>query len=180
MLKTTKITVVTILSIILIITIPFASSCILDNQNPPRTEQGLDVIAEVWDIIVNNYVDKDELDTSKLSQAAIEGMLKTLDDPYTAYMDTEAYQLSLSNLEGKFEGIGAAVGIKDDQIMIIAPFINSPADIAGIKAGDIDIGFTDNIPDVHIKKLFRQFSICKLINQIKVFWTGFYFRFAFM
>jgi carboxyl-terminal processing protease len=68
-------------------------------------------------------------------------MIAALDDPYSAYLDIEAYQMSLSDLEGKFEGIGAYIGVNEDgQIIIIAPIANSPADRAGIKAGDIILG----------------------------------------
>jgi carboxyl-terminal processing protease len=70
-------------------------------------------------------------------------MLEALDDPYSAYLDAETYQLSLSNLEGKFEGIGAYVAVQDEQIIIIAPIADSPAAKAGIKAGDIILEIDD-------------------------------------
>jgi len=70
-------------------------------------------------------------------------MVEALDDPYSAYLDAETYQLSLSDLAGKFEGIGAYVAVKDEQIMIIAPIPDSPAAKAGIKAGDIILGIDD-------------------------------------
>ena len=89
---------------------------------------------------LSDYVDKDRLDTSTLSQAAIKAIVEALDDPYTAYLDAEIYQLSLGNLEGKFEGIGAHVAVKDEQLTIIAPIAGSPAAKAGIKAGDKILG----------------------------------------
>jgi carboxyl-terminal processing protease len=64
-------------------------------------------------------------------------MVEALDDPYTSYLDTTAYQLSLRNLEGKFEGIGAYVAAKDEQITIIAPIADSPAEKAGIRKDDV-------------------------------------------
>ena len=116
----------------------FGAGCALGDRTSPSLGEGLDNIAEAWDIIINDYVDKDRLDISTLSQGAIKGMVEALDDPYSAYLDAEAYQLSLSDLEGKFEGIGAYVGVNEDkQIMIIAPIADSPAAKAGIKAGDI-------------------------------------------
>ena len=53
---------------------------------------------QAWNIIFQDYVDKDKLDTSTLSQAAIKGMVEALDDPYTSYLDAETYQLSMSEL----------------------------------------------------------------------------------
>ena len=115
----------------------FGAGCALGTNTPPNADLGLEVVNEAWDIIFQDYVDRDNLDASALSQAAIMGMLETLDDPYTSYMDAETYQLALSNLEGKFEGIGAYIGVSDDQHIIIAPIADSPAAKAGIRAGDI-------------------------------------------
>ena len=119
----------------------FVAGCCPVTNTPPNntgsgSAQGLDIVEEVWDIIFQDYVEKDSLDAGKLSQGAIIGMVEALDDPYTAYLDPEMYQLSLSDLEGKFEGIGAHVAIRDDQLVIIAPIPDSPADKAGIRAGD--------------------------------------------
>jgi carboxyl-terminal processing protease len=94
-------------------------------------------VEQAWNIILSDYVEKDSIDVSLLSQAAIEGMVEALDDPYTAYMDPEIYQLDVSESEGKFEGIGAEVAMEDGQLTIIAPFADSPAAEAGIRAGDV-------------------------------------------
>ncbi len=93
-------------------------------------------IEQAWNIILSDYVEKDKVDVDTLSQAAIEGMVAALDDPYTAYLDAETYQFELGDLEGKFEGIGAVVTIRDEQLMVIAPLAASPAAEAGIRAGD--------------------------------------------
>jgi len=140
--KTIKIIMITLL-LVVSLTLSFGAGCGVDDRTPPSLGPGLDSIAEAWDVIVNDYVDKDGLDTDALSQAAIKGMLEALDDPYSAYLDAEAYQLSLSDLEGKFEGIGAYVAIEDEQIVIIAPIADSPAARAGIEAGDIILEIDD-------------------------------------
>jgi len=93
-------------------------------------------VEQTWNIILNDYVEKDKIDVDALSQAAIEGMVEALDDPYTAYLDAETYQFELGGLEGKFEGIGAEVTIRDGQLMVIAPLAGSPAAEAGIQPGD--------------------------------------------
>ena len=115
----------------------FGAGCALGTSTPPNADLGRDVVTEAWDIIFQDYVDRDNLDGSALSQAAIRSMVETLDDPYTSYLDAETYQLALSSLEGKFEGIGAYIGVSDDQQIIIAPIADSPAAKAGIRAGDI-------------------------------------------
>jgi carboxyl-terminal processing protease len=118
-----------------IVAISFGAGCALSART--SEEQDLDIVEQAWNIIFQDYVDKDGLDASALTQGAIEGMVEALDDPYTAYLDAENYQLSLRSFEGKIEGIGASVAIKDGNITIIAPIADSPAEKAGIRAGDV-------------------------------------------
>jgi carboxyl-terminal processing protease len=134
--KTIKIIVISLL-LAAIVGLSFGVGCVIGTSNSTEPETGLEIVEEAWDVILQDYVDKDNLDSSALAQGAIKGMVEALDDPYTSYLDAETYQLSLRSLEGKFEGIGAYVGMKDEQLIIIAPIADSPADRAGIKAGDI-------------------------------------------
>ncbi len=95
-------------------------------------------VEQTWNIILDDYVEKDMVDVDRLSQVAIEAMLEMLDDPYTTYLDKESYQLSFEDLEGKFEGIGALITVNEDgRIEIVAPIAGSPAAEAGIQPGDI-------------------------------------------
>ncbi len=132
--KKMKIIAVSLL-LVVIIALSFGAGYVIAIRN--SSEPGLDVVEQAWNIILQEYVGRDELDTSTLAQGAIRGMLEALDDPYTAYLDAETYQLNLQDLSGKFEGIGAYVAVKDEQIVITAPIADSPADRAGIKSGDI-------------------------------------------
>jgi carboxyl-terminal processing protease len=124
-----------------IIALSFGAGCALGTKTspPPGTipQESLDAITEAWNIIFRDYVEKDKLDASKLAQGAIKGMVEALDDPHTAYLDADTYQLSVRNWSGKIEGIGAQVAVKDEQITIIAPIADSPAEQAGIRKGDI-------------------------------------------
>jgi len=134
--KTTKIIIATLLSVVIIAS-SFGAGCGLATRMNSSSRQGLDIVEQAWNLIFHDYVDKDKLDASTLSQAAIKGMVEALDDPYTSYLDAETYQLGLSSLEGKFEGIGAYIGVEDEKLIIIAPIADSPAAKAGIRAGDI-------------------------------------------
>lgn len=125
------------LLLVAVLTLSFGAGCNLGSRTSSSQGEGLEVVEQVWNIILDEYVDRDRLDISTMSRAAIEGMIEVLDDPYTSYLDAETYQLGLSSLEGEIEGIGAQVAIKDEQLTIIAPIADSPAAKAGIRAGDV-------------------------------------------
>ncbi|MCJ7605362.1 MAG: S41 family peptidase, partial [Dehalococcoidales bacterium] len=124
-------------AIIIVFALSFGAGYFVHSQLPPDYPEGLDTVAEVWDIIGEEYVDPSRFDTDNLSRAAIEGMIDLLDDPYTSFLDDNGYELFSSRLAGGFEGIGAYVTMDDDRLMIIAPIAGSPAEAAGIRAGDI-------------------------------------------
>ena len=103
-----------------------------DGKLPPE----FDILAEAWKQLSEDYVDKSKLDPQKLSQGAVKGMIEALDDPYSGYVDPKTKELEMSTFEGKFEGIGAVISMKDKQLTVVAPIADSPAEKAGIKAGD--------------------------------------------
>ncbi len=125
------------LLLVAVLILSFGAGCTLGSRTSSSPGENLEAVEQAWNIILDEYVDRDQLDTSALSRAAIEGMLDVLDDPYTSYLDAETYQLGLSSLEGEIEGIGAQVAIQDEKLTIIAPIADSPAAKAGIMAGDI-------------------------------------------
>ena len=102
---------------------------------PPSVDVKLpaefEVLSEVWQALNNNYVDKTKLDPKKLSEGAARGMMESL-DPFSSYVDPDTHKLEMSGLEGKFEGIGAVISMKDNQLTVVSPIADSPADKAGI------------------------------------------------
>ena len=134
MAKTIKIMAVTLL-LAATIALSFGAGCVLGAKNSPQPD--LDIVEEAWGIIYQDYVDSDQLDPDTLTQGAVRGMVESLDDPYTSYLDNTAYELWTRSVEGKFEGIGAHVEVKDEQITIVAPIPDAPAEKAGIRAGDV-------------------------------------------
>ena len=101
-------------------------------------QKGLDfsLFWEVWDRLNKYYLEKSSLEAQKMMYGAISGMVASLGDPYTVFLTPEQNKEAKNDLAGKFEGIGAQLGVKDKKIVIIAPLKNSPAEIAGLVPGD--------------------------------------------
>lgn len=91
---------------------------------------------EVWDKLEQKYIDKKKINLNKMIYGAIKGLVSSLEDPYTFFLTPEENKQSKDDLQGKFEGIGAQLGLKDSRIIIVAPLKDSPAAKAGLKAGD--------------------------------------------
>jgi carboxyl-terminal processing protease len=124
------------LLLVIIIALSFMAGYTLGARSPATVPDELDSVIEAWNIIFQEYVEPGRLDAGELSEGAIQGMMEALDDPYSAYLDAETYQQFLESIEGQYEGIGAHVTIRDEQIIIIAPIPDTPAARAGIRAGD--------------------------------------------
>ncbi len=124
---------------------------------PPIISEGLGVndkvdfsiFWEAWRRLEASYIDKSKIDYKKMVYGAVEGMVKTLGDPYTTYFTPSQTTSFNEELNGKYEGVGMVVGIKDEQLTVVSPFKGTPAEQAGLKAGDkilkIDNVFTNDI-----------------------------------
>jgi carboxyl-terminal processing protease len=92
---------------------------------------------QILDILSKEYVDPDRLDDRSLYEAAINGLLKSLSDTGTFYVDPDTYRIAVLPSSGAFEGIGATVSQQGGEIVIVAPIKDTPAEAAGIRAGDV-------------------------------------------
>ncbi len=90
---------------------------------------------EAWQIIHTQYVDQPVNDT-KLMEGAIRGMVNSLGDAHSTYMDPQTYKDANSELSGSYEGIGAVVDTSGAYLTVISTFPDSPAEKAGIQSGD--------------------------------------------
>lgn len=89
----------------------------------------------VWNMVKSNYVEQ-PVDETKLFYGAIKGMVSGLDDPYSVYLPPQKAEEFAADLAGEFSGIGAEIGMKDEQLIVIAPLPSSPAEKAGLKPKD--------------------------------------------
>lgn len=115
------------------------------NKEPPNGNMQLD-LAPMWVVmekLQSQYYDKTKIDSQKMLNGAITGLVGSLDDPYTVYLPPVQNTQFKQTLAGKFEGIGAELGMKDKQIIVVAPLEGSPAQKAGIRAGDAIVKVDD-------------------------------------
>ncbi|MCX6724030.1 MAG: S41 family peptidase [Candidatus Staskawiczbacteria bacterium] len=93
-----------------------------------------------WDAynkLQKNFITPSKIDEQKIIYGAIDGMTRSLGDPYTNFFDPEQAKRFQQDLNGSFDGIGVEVGIKKDLLTVIAPLKGTPGQKAGLKSGDI-------------------------------------------
>ncbi|HOY65701.1 MAG TPA: S41 family peptidase [Candidatus Ozemobacteraceae bacterium] len=98
--------------------------------------KSVDLIRKVMELIKSDYVDEN-IDEQKLIYGAIEGMLGTLDDPYTRFMEPKSFKEMQTETQGEFGGLGIVITVKNKVLTVISPIEDTPAFRAGIKAGDM-------------------------------------------
>lgn len=101
----------------------------------PDKHSEFEKLYSTYDTIKDNYYE--EIDQDKLVDGAINGMIKALDDPYSAYMDKKEASSFHESISSSFEGIGAEIQEQDGKIMVVSPIKGSPAEKAGVKPNDI-------------------------------------------
>lgn len=92
-----------------------------------------------WDAyqkLGRNFINPDKINDQEIIYGAISGMTKSLGDPYTDFFNPEQAKIFQQDLAGSFNGIGVEIGVKKDQLTIIAPLKDTPGEKAGLRAGD--------------------------------------------
>jgi carboxyl-terminal processing protease len=146
--KSIKISLIIAVSI-MVLSLAFSAGCLVSRATPAPTlsasqgpNQGL--INEAWNVISRNYVVPGQVNSTALNEGAIKGIVQGLDDPYSAYLNPEAYKFEKSDLQGSFGGIGASVSMnRNKEPIVVAPMEGSPAQKAGIKTGDVILAVDD-------------------------------------
>ncbi|NLC65844.1 MAG: S41 family peptidase [Clostridium sp.] len=108
---------------------------IIKNSVLVTEDDSFNKLFEVKDMLHNKYYQ--DIDDDILLEGAIKGMVNSVGDPYTIFFNSEEYKDFNNDGSGNYIGIGVMVGIKDNKIVVITPFEESPAFEAGLRAGDI-------------------------------------------
>ena len=92
---------------------------------------------ETWKTVEEKYVDSEKLDTQEMIYGAITGMINSIDDPYTIFLDPSDSKMFSEDISGEFGGVGMEVGAREGELKVIAPLEGTPAKEAGLRAGDV-------------------------------------------
>jgi len=114
-----------------------------DVENQLIDNENFATLLDVWQSLKTDYLLKKDLKDADLIYGAIEGLAKEANDPYTIFEKPNKAGAFLDNLSSEYEGIGVSIETIDNDLTIIAPFKDSPAEKAGLKAKDIIIKVND-------------------------------------
>lgn len=106
------------------------------NGKPISQDELFKPFWQAWNLVHTDFVEQ-PVNDEKMMQGAIRGMMDSLGDPHSSYMDPNEYRQMSDPLQGEYEGIGAIVDIKGDYVTFISFFPGSPAELAGLKPGDM-------------------------------------------
>lgn len=109
------------------------------NAEVPKNVAGevtLDNFWRVWNLVHAEHINRDKFNDVDLINGAIKGMVDAIGDPYTAFLPPDKNKQFLDSLKGTYEGIGAELGMLEEQLIIVAPLSGSPAEKLGIQPQD--------------------------------------------
>ena len=120
------------------------------SRDLPENREDVDfsLFWRVWDTLETSYFDKTKLDAVDMVYGAVKGMVAAVGDPYTVFLPPEQNKVVQEDLQGTFEGVGIQIGFKGTQLAVIAPLPDTPAEKAGVKAGDLIIGIKDEVKGI--------------------------------
>ncbi len=125
----------------------------------------LNLMWQVKDKLSESFLEKDKLVDKEMEYGAIEGMVAALDDPYTVFLPPKENKSVNEDLAGEFGGVGISLGYKDKTLAVMSPLAKTPAEKAGIKAGDLILHITDKANNVD--KDTTNISLDEAVNLIR-------------
>jgi carboxyl-terminal processing protease len=107
------------------------------NQDLNKPEKvNFSIFWEAWWNLEKNYLRQEDLDYQEMVYGAISGMVQSLGDPYTNFFTPQEAEDFQEQLSGEYQGVGMIVGVKEEELIVVSPFKDSPAEKAGLKTGD--------------------------------------------
>lgn len=124
----------------------------------PTSQEDIELLKEALLIIKSSYV-RANLNDKELIHGAIGGVVDSLNDPYTSFLSTDDFKELTDETSGQFGGVGIIVTLKNQKVTVISPIYDSPADRAGIRAGDVI--FRVNSTDIDDGELNKALKLLK-------------------
>ncbi|MFH2019618.1 MAG: S41 family peptidase [bacterium] len=136
--------------------------------NPAQLQpQGAD-FARFWDVwkrLEQSYVDPEQVNYQKMTWGAIQGLAQSLGDPYTQYLPPDDNKRVNEDLSGSFYGVGIELGYKDSTLVVVAPLAGTPAEKAGVQAGDFILHIKDEQKQVDVDT--RGIALLDAVDKIR-------------
>ncbi|OGJ21733.1 MAG: hypothetical protein A3J60_03300 [Candidatus Pacebacteria bacterium RIFCSPHIGHO2_02_FULL_46_9] len=120
---------------------------------------------QAWNLLESDYHEPDKIDPKTMTDGAIAGMVASLGDPYTMYLDPKDTVRSTEDLAGAFFGVGIELGYVDSTLAVMSPLTGSPAEVAGVKAGDLILRIKDEAKAVD--EATNNISIVDAVDKIR-------------
>ena len=120
----------------------------ISREVPPERDLDFSLFWRTWDTLEANYFDRSKLISSEMVYGAIKGMVNAIDDPYTVFLPPKENRVVQEDLKGSFEGVGIQIGFRGNQLAVVSPLPDSPAEKAGVLAGDYIIGIKDELKEI--------------------------------
>lgn len=144
-----------------------ARSLVTNEEIPPERQQevSFETFWEVWSLLERDYLEPGDIKAEKMVNGAIGGMTSALGDPYTVYLPPAENQRSGEDLAGSFFGVGIELGYREGILAVVAPLKDTPAEQAGIKAGDLIIRVND--PAKNLDEDSSRWSLNEAVDAIR-------------
>lgn len=130
----------------------------INDGAPAELQESMPVFWQAWNIITTDFYSQ-PVDPTKMTYGSINGMVNALGDPHTVFLDAQHAQFFAQELGGSFEGIGAEVEMRDGRLMVVSPIKGTPAEKAGLKAGDVILKVGDTV--------IQDMNVFEAINLIR-------------
>ncbi|MEK7640981.1 MAG: S41 family peptidase [Patescibacteria group bacterium] len=148
----------------------------ITNVDDPDIKADFGIFWQVWEKLKEQHIDGATAKDKDLVYGSVHGLVGALKDPHTIFLPPSDAKKFEEDVSGHFGGIGAEIGIRDEQLVVIAPVKDSPADLAGLKPKDkiieVDGTFVSNMPVGEAVKLIRGEIGTKVVLMIlRVGWS---------
>ena len=111
---------------------------ILNRETPAEILPGdMGIFWNTWQVILQKYVNRQNLDTSKMIEGATKGLVQSLGDPFSEFLNAKENAALSQELSGEFFGVGMEISRKNNNIVVVSPLPGTPAETAGLQPNDI-------------------------------------------